>query len=261
MKKVQSASSLSEPILKVVGLKKSYGKKQALKNISFKIQKGEILGYLGPNGAGKSTTLNVIADVIKPDAGEIYFKGENVKKNYLGFKRKLSYVPEDGGLYEHLTGAEMLRFIYDLYELERDKLKFANGLLGLLGLEPFKNTQISSYSKGMKQKLLLVISIMTSPELLMLDEPFNGLDAPSTIMVKQIIQEIAKKGKAILFSSHILEVVEKICDRVVIIDSGEVIATGSMKDIMEDKGLETFFTELTGTAGENKELKDALKYL
>jgi len=255
-------SSSSDKILEVVNLKKYYNDFEALKGVNFSLYKGEILGYLGPNGAGKTTTLNILGGVLPRDGGDIVFYGEPTDPTSdLQYKLKTSYLPEDASMYEHFTIREIVNFYYDLYLLEEKRKKVAYELLEVFGLSKFINTQIYSFSKGMKQKLLFVLTVMTDPEILLLDEPLASMDAESTIIVREIIKDLKNKGKAIMFSSHILEVIEKICDRVVIIDKGEVIAEGTLSDIKEMSSLEEFFTQLTGKGVLEERVERAKKLL
>jgi len=239
--------SSSERVLQVVDLRKTYGKFEALKGINFDLKRGEILGYLGPNGAGKTTTLNILGGVIRRSSGKILFSGEPIEPDSsLDYKMKLSYLPEDASVYEHFTVNEVVNFYYNIYNLELSRKTVAYELLEIFGLSDYLSKQIYGFSKGMKQKLLFVLTVMTDPEILLLDEPLASMDAESTIIVREIIKDLKSKGKAIIFSSHILEVIEKVCDRVVIINKGKVIAQGTMDEIMKMSSLEEFFTRLTG---------------
>lgn len=237
----------SNVILEVIGLEKRYGKFNALKGVSFDLRRGEILGYLGPNGAGKTTTLNILGGVITKDRGEVVFGGTPVDPvSSLEYKQRLGYLPEDASIYGHFTVNEVVNFYYNIYELSDNRKKVAYDLLEIFGLSGYVNKQIYGFSRGMKQKLLFVLTVMTDPDILLLDEPLASIDAESTIIVREIIKDLKNKGKAILFSSHILEIIEKVCDRVVIIDKGNVIAQGTMDEIMKNSTLEEFFTHLTG---------------
>lgn len=254
--------SLSNKILEVVGLKKYYGNFEALKGVSFSLYRGEILGYLGPNGAGKTTTLNILGGVIPRLEGDIIFNGEGVDpEKSIEYKLKTGYLPEDASLYEHFTIKEIIDFYYDLYLLDKKRKNVAYELLDVFGLSEFKDKQIYGFSKGMKQKLLFVLTVMTDPEILFLDEPLASMDAEATIIVREIIKDLKNKGKAIMFSSHILEVIEKVCDRVVIINKGEVIAEGDINEIKKMSTLEEFFTQLTGKGILKERVEKARKLL
>jgi len=254
--------SSSESVLEVVNLKKSYGQFVALRGVNFTLNSGEILGYLGPNGAGKTTTLNILGGVITKTSGEILFNGQLIEPTSdLNYKLKLGYLPEDASIYEHFTVEEIVNFYYNIYGLDEKRKKVAYELLEVFGLSDYLNRQIYGFSKGMKQKLLFILTVMTDPEILLLDEPLASMDAESTIIVREIIKDLRNKGKAILFSSHILEVIEKVCDRVVIIDKGNVIAQGTMDEIMKMSTLEEFFTQLTGKDVLSERVEKAKKLL
>ncbi len=254
--------SSSERVLQVLDLKKTYGKFEALKGVSFDLKGGEILGYLGPNGAGKTTTLNILGGVIPMSSGKILFKGEPIDPaSSLDYKLKLGYLPEDASVYEHFTVNEMVNFYYHIYNLENKRKNVAYELLEVFGLSNYLSKQIYGFSKGMKQKLLFVLTVMTDPDIFLLDEPLASMDTESTIIVREIIKELKMRGKAIIFSSHILEVIEKVCDRVVIIDRGKVIAQGTMQEIIKMSSLEEFFTQLTGKNALTERVEKAKKAL
>ncbi len=254
--------SLSEKLLEVKDLRKFYGSFEALKGINFHLNSGEILGYLGPNGAGKTTTLNVIGGVIPFDSGEILYRGRSIDPaKDIEYKKKVGYLPEEASIYEHFTVKEAVNFYYNIYELDASRKEVAYELLEVFGLSDNLGRQIYGFSKGMKQKLLFVLTVMTDPDILLLDEPLASMDAESTIIVREILKDLRNKGKAILFSSHILEVIEKVCDRVVIISKGKVIASGTMDEIMRMSSLEEFFTELTGKDALSEKVERAKKLL
>ncbi|WP_195264325.1 MULTISPECIES: ABC transporter ATP-binding protein [unclassified Clostridium] len=237
-------------ILELIDLKKSFGEKQVLKGIDLKINKGTIIGYIGPNGAGKSTTVKLIMGLVTGYTGEIRIFGEDISNGDESYKRKLGYVPEVPEIYDSLTGKEYLTFIAQLYEMDYDKADDkARKLMDILGIADVYEKRISSYSKGMKQKLILISSLLHNPEILFLDEPLSGLDANSVMIIKEILSYLAKEGKTIFYSSHIMEVVEKISDRIILINNGEIVADGNFEELKsnyKESSLESIFNEVTG---------------
>ena len=209
-------------MLEVRGLCKRYSRIPAVEGVSFTIKPGEILGYLGPNGAGKSTTVKVLTGLIDATAGEIFLNGENVKADFTAFQRRIGYVPEEPHVYPHLTGREYLQLIGRLRGLPRKVLDpRMDGMLRLFGLYEDRHSALSSYSKGMRQKILLSAALLHNPELLILDEPFSGLDVTTAMVLRSLLRALADEGKMIFYSSHVLEVVEKICSWVLILRKGQ----------------------------------------
>ncbi|MBS5883314.1 MAG: ABC transporter ATP-binding protein [Clostridium sp.] len=237
-------------ILEIIDLKKSFGEKQVLKGINLKINKGSIIGYIGPNGAGKSTTVKIIMGLVTGYTGEIRIFGEDISKDDGSYKKKIGYVPEVPEIYDSLTGKEYLTFIAQLYDIDYDKAdNKARKLMDILGIADVYEKRISSYSKGMKQKLILISSLIHDPEILFLDEPLSGLDANSVMIIKEILSYLAKEGKTIFYSSHIMEVVEKISDRIILINNGEIVADGNFEELKsnyKESSLESIFNEVTG---------------
>ncbi|MDB1954021.1 ABC transporter ATP-binding protein [Clostridium tertium] len=237
-------------ILEIIDLKKSFGEKQVLKGINLKINKGSIIGYIGPNGAGKSTTVKIIMGLVTGYTGEIRIFGEDISKDDGSYKKKIGYVPEVPEIYDSLTGKEYLTFIAQLYDIDYDKADDkARKLMDILGIADVYEKRISSYSKGMKQKLILISSLIHDPEILFLDEPLSGLDANSVMIIKEILSYLAKEGKTIFYSSHIMEVVEKISDRIILINNGEIVADGNFEELKsnyKESSLESIFNEVTG---------------
>ena len=237
-------------IIQIENLKKAYDTNYVLKGINLNIEAGQIVGYIGPNGAGKSTTIKILCGITSDFEGEVSVMGIDVRKNPIEVKQKIGYIPELAALYEVLTPMEYLRFSGKLYNLEDDVItKKSNELLRLFDLHDKANTRMTSYSKGMKQKVLLISGLIHNPEIIFLDEPLSGLDANAVILVKEILAQLKKAGKTIFYSSHIMDVVEKISDRIVIIDKGEVKADGSFEDLKANAhlgSLENIFTALTG---------------
>lgn len=233
-------------MLKIVNLTKKYKDKKAVDNLSLEVKPGEIFGFIGHNGAGKTTTIKSIVGIHDFDEGDILIDGISIKKDAITCKKKIAYIPDNPDIYENLTGISYLNFVADVFEIDektrKEKIeKYAN----MFEIKDNLKDVISSYSHGMKQKLVIVSSLIHSPKLLVLDEPFVGLDPKSTFLLKQIMKDMTKEGTAIFFSSHVLEVVEKLCDRIGIIKQGQLIKVGSVDEIKGDKSLEGVFLELT----------------
>ena len=237
-------------VLELIGLRKKFGEKEVLKGINLTVKKGSIIGYIGPNGAGKSTTVKLILGLITGYSGEIKIFGEEISKCNEEYKRRIGYVPEVAEIYDSLTGKEYLTFIGQLYGIDYNKADIkARKLMEILGILDSYEKRISSYSKGMKQKLILISSLIHNPEVLFLDEPLSGLDANSVMIIKEILATLAKEGKTIFYSSHIMEVVEKISDRIILINNGEIVADGNfeeLKNSFKESSLENIFNEVIG---------------
>jgi ABC-2 type transport system ATP-binding protein len=223
-------------------------------HVSFVIQRGETLGYLGPNGAGKSTTVKMIIGLLEPTSGEISLDGNNIHKDAdarKAFQRRIGYVPEEPHLYPHLSGREYLQLVGRLRGMPRRTLESKmDQLLRLVGLWEDRHSSLAGYSKGMRQKVLLMAALLHDPEILILDEPFSGLDVNAAMILRSLLRAFAERGKMVLYSSHVLEVVEKICDKVLILSKGRVVAHDSVARLRErtDKAsLEAVFAELTQT--------------
>ena len=227
---------------------KLYSGIPAVSEVSFLAPAGEITGYLGPNGSGKSTTLKMITALIEPTEGEILWRGEPIERDIVAHRQRLGYVPEEPHLYPHLTGAEHLEMVGQLRGLGSKPLaeKIA-GLLNLFSLYEDRYVPIASYSKGMRQKVLLAAALLHNPEIILLDEPFSGLDVNSALVLRTVIQELAARGKVVLFSSHDLEIVERVSSRVVILHKGRVVANDSihqLRSLMSLTTLEEIFAQL-----------------
>ena len=235
-------------MLELRGVSKLYSGIPAVKDVSFIARAGEVTGYLGPNGSGKSTTLKMITGLIEPSDGQILFGGERIEKNRIAWRQRLGYVPEEPQLYPHLTGFEYLEMVGQLRGLPDDLLREkVDGFLRLLGLHGDRHVPISSYSKGMRQKVLLAAALLHNPELVLLDEPFSGLDVNSALVLRDLISSLATRGKVVLFSSHELETVERVCSRVVILHKGRVAANDSiaqLRAMMSLPNLEGIFSQL-----------------
>lgn len=232
-------------MLKIEHLTKKYGDKKAVDNLSLHIEKGEIYGFIGHNGAGKTTTIKCCAGILNFEEGEIFVDGISVKENPIEVKRRTAYIPDNPELYEFLSGIKYLNFIADIYgvpEGERDVLIKKYGDIFELTAELAK--PVSEYSHGMKQKLAVISALIHKPRLMLLDEPFVGLDPKASHALKQIMKEICASGGAIFFSTHILEVAEKLCDKIAIIRNGALIECGPTAEVTVNASLEDVFLEL-----------------
>jgi len=240
---------MSEPMIEVVNLTKQYDGVLAVDHISFTIAQGEIVGYLGPNGAGKSTTVKMLTGILRPTEGSIAIDGLDLLKDPIEVKRRIGYVPETGGLYESLTAYEYLHLVGRLYHLPEEVLDHrVEEFLKLFGLQSFMHERLSSYSKGMKQKVLISAALLHNPKVLFLDEPLTGLDAHSALLLKELLRRLAAEGKTIFYCSHILDVVERTCTRVIIIHKGRIVADGTveqLKELTRQGTLEDVFKQLT----------------
>lgn len=220
--------------------------KLAVDNISFTVNNGEIFGFLGPNGAGKSTTIKTIVGINKPTKGTITINDLNIEDDPIAYKKQFSYVPDNPFLFDKYSGYEYLNFIADIYEVDEETRK--ERIENYLKLFPIEgmDTQISSYSHGMQQKLAIIGALLHDPDILILDEPMVGLDAKSSYNLKNIMRERVKEGKSVIFSTHVMEIVENICDRVAIISKGKIVAYGTISELKQDgKTFEEVFLELT----------------
>src|SRR5271154_4465589 len=235
-------------MLEVTNLCKRYRGIPSIEDINFRIRAGEIVGYLGPNGSGKSTTVKIITGLLQPNEGSVLFEGKDIREDMVGFRSTLGYVPEEAHVYTYLSGLEYLELVGRLRGLdERDIERKATQMLKLLGLESWRYSPISFYSKGMKQRVLIAAALMHNPKLLVFDEPLSGLDVVSARLFKDLLQELAAQGKAILYISHVLEVVEQVCDRVIVIAKGRILADAPPSELKESlalANLESVFAQL-----------------
>ena len=234
-------------MLKIEHLTKTYGEKKAVDDLSLHIAPGEIYGFIGHNGAGKTTTLKSIAGILRFDEGEITIDGTSVKNDPLACKKKLAYIPDNPDLYEFMTGIKYLNFISDIFGVSADDRqarirKYAD----LFELTNDLAQPIASYSHGMKQKLAIISAWVHEPRLIIMDEPFVGLDPKASHLLKGMMRELCDGGGAIFFSTHVLEVAEKLCDKVAIIKAGKLIRSGTMEEVKGDDSLEEVFLELEG---------------
>lgn len=238
------------PIISMRDLTMEYPGKQVLDGISLDVYRGQIIGYIGPNGAGKSTTLKILLGLIRDYGGTVEIFGRNLKEEDRDVKRRIGYVPENAEIYDTLTPMEYLTFIGELYGMNREAAAHkAETLMTVLGLGDVLHTRISSFSKGMRQKVLITSSLLHDPDILFLDEPLSGLDANSVMVVKDILAVLAERGKTIFYSSHIMDVVEKISSRIVLLHAGLIAADGTFEELKgqnESGTLETIFNSLTG---------------
>lgn len=232
-------------MLEIKNLTKKYGDKVAVDDLSLTVESGQICAFIGHNGAGKTTTLKAIAGILGFEQGEIKIDGIDVKSNPLEAKRILAYLPDNPDLYDYLTGIEYLNFIANIFKLSvPERKEKIEQYAKRIGIYDALQSQISSYSHGMKQKLALVSALIHSPRLLLLDEPFVGLDPISSHEMKLIMQEMAKSGATIFYSTHVLDVAEKICDQVAIIKQGKLVVFGKMEEVKGMQSLENVFLEL-----------------
>lgn len=239
-----------EPIISLRNVYKNYGIKQVLKGINLDINAGQVIGYIGPNGAGKSTTVKILCGLINDYEGEVYIKGLNLKDEPVTAKSLIGYVPELAELYDVLTPMEFLSFMADLYNLD---LSIAHEriikMMTAFGLEPNIHQRMDTFSKGMRQKVLITSGLLHNPDIIILDEPLSGLDANSVIIIKELISKLAKEGKTIFYCSHMMDIVEKVSDRIILINNGTVIADESFEELKQQQGnysLEKIFSDMTG---------------
>jgi ABC-2 type transport system ATP-binding protein len=244
---------------------KRYSGIPAVDNVSFSAHAGEVTGYLGANGSGKSTTMKMITGSIEWNAGDILFAGQSISDDPIAWKTRVGYVPEEPHLYTHLTGLEYLVMVAQLRKLPAGRTSATiDGLLHLLALHADRDVPISAYSKGMRQKVLLAAALMHNPDLILLDEPFSGLDVGSSLILRSLIQELSARGKVVLFSSHELETVERICSRVVILHHGRIVADDSiekLRALMSLGSLEDIFSQLAveqDTAAISRQIADLI---
>src|SRR6202163_1953057 len=243
-----SARNKGGLMLAAQGLYKFYGSVPAVQDVSFTLGRGQVLGYLGPNGSGKSTTVKMLTGLLEPTDGEVTLDGQNIHKDLAAYRKRLGYVPEEANFYPYLSGQEYLHMVGTLRAMpEPRKNARINSLLELFSLWPHRHVALGSYSKGMRQRILLIAALMDNPDLLILDEPLSGLDVTSTLIIKNLIQALSARGKSVFYCSHILEVVEKVCSHLIILRKGQVIAQGLTSEVREQIGnssLEAVFLQL-----------------
>lgn len=232
-------------MIKIKNVSKSYGNKKALDKVSFEVKTGDIFAFIGHNGAGKTTLIKSICGIIDFDEGEILINGKSIKKDPLACKEEMAYISDDPELYEDMKAIDYINFVCDMYEVpsearESGIMKYAK----LFSIEDELSNTIKSFSHGMKQKVALIAALSHEPKILVMDEPFVGLDPKAIFDMKEVMREIVKKGGTIFFSTHILDVAEKLCDRIAIVKKGKVVSVGTMKEVRGDKSLEKVFLEL-----------------
>lgn len=232
-------------MIEIKNVTKKYGNKKALDNVSFNVEDGDIFAFIGHNGAGKTTLIKSIVGIHDFDEGDILIDGMSIKENPVECKKLMAFVPDNPETYEHMKAIDYINFICDMYEIDtetRDKniKKYAK----IFDMEDKLNDTIDSYSHGMKQKVVLISALAHDPKILIMDEPFVGLDPKAVFDIKEILNEMVKEGKIVFYSTHILDVAEKLCSRVAIIKQGKLVKSGSMKEIKGDKSLENVFMEL-----------------
>lgn len=252
-------------MIQVERLTKRYGDKLAVDKLDLYVEPGEIVGFLGPNGAGKSTTVKVVTGLIKPDSGRARVCGFDVVEQPLEVKRRVGFVPETPALYDSLTASEYLELVSCLHHLDtKSAAARRNELLELFGLAANATQRLNEFSKGMRQKVVIAAALMHRPDVLILDEPLDGLDANTAMVVKELLKRLAAQGKTIMFSSHILDVVERICTRIVIINNGQNVASGTAAEIRAAEGVDTLeeaFSRLTGVRNVSDVTSDFLAAL
>ena len=234
-------------MLTIKNLRKRYGNFQALDGLNLEVADGELFGFVGPNGAGKTTTLKAAVGILQFDAGDIFIGGRSIRTDPLGCKRQLAYIPDNPDLYDFMSGIQYLNFIADIFAVgARERAERIRSYGDQFDLTQDLAQPISAYSHGMKQKLAIISALLHEPKLILMDEPFVGLDPTAAYQVKGIMREHCERGGAIFFSTHVLEVAEKLCDKVAIIKQGRLIASGTMDEVKGDQSLEDVFLELEG---------------
>ena len=235
-------------MLEARGLAKYYGSVLAVQGVDFRLDPGQVLGYLGPNGSGKSTTVKMLIGLLEPTQGQVLFHGKNIQQDLVCYRKHLGYVPEEANLYSYLTGYEYLELVGTLRGMPQPRMKMKiESFLEFFSLFPHRHLSLGSYSKGMRQRILLISALMDNPDVLILDEPLSGLDVTSALIFKNLMQALSAKGKTIFYCSHVLEVVEKVCTRLLILRKGQVIASGSTEEVRQRIGeysLEQIFLNL-----------------
>lgn len=247
---------MEQTVIQVNQLKKSFKQNEVLKGIDMEIHAGEIIGYLGSNGAGKSTTVKIMCGLLNQFEGEVSILGHNLRTENIEIKRHIGYIPENAIMYEHLTPNEYLEFIGSLYGLSLEVAKQkTTEMLTLFEMNTHSNERMLNFSKGMKQKIHIISGLLHNPDIIFMDEPLNGLDANSVIIVKEIVTQLAKEGKTIFYCSHLMDVVEKVSSRILLLNNGLIAANGSVDELKKEfnsSSLEEVFTKATGASGHSE---------
>jgi len=254
-----------EPAIILHDLRKRYGDKEVLQGIDLTVPAGHVLGYLGPNGAGKTTTVKIMIGMLVDFTGSARVCGFDVARDPLEVKRRIGYVPEAGALYEALTPLEFLALVGRLFEMPENVLHDKSlELLRLFGLADERRKRMTTFSKGMKQKVLIIAGLIHNPRVIFLDEPLSGLDANSTVVVKELIANLAAAGRTVFYCSHMMDVVERVCDRIVILDRGRVVADGTFESLqsqVKQASLERIFTQLTSAGGHEQTAREFVQVI
>ena len=250
-------------MLDVQHLYRSYRGIPAIQDVSFKVARGEVVGFLGPNGAGKSTTVKIITGMLRANEGRVLFEGQDVRKDMVAFRSAFGYVPEEAHVYTHLSGMEYLQLVGRLRQMPEAEIeRKATRFLTLLGLESWRHSPISLYSKGMKQRILISAALLHDPKLLIFDEPLSGLDVVTARLFKDLLDALVSEGKAILYISHVLEVVELVCHRVIVIAKGRILADAppsELKQSLQLASLESVFAQLVQQEDTRRVARDIVK--
>lgn len=232
-------------MIEIKKLHKFYGKKEVLKGVNLTINDGDIYAFVGSNGAGKTTTIKAMLGILPFEEGDVLYDGKSIKDEPLKIKQDLAYIPDNPDIYDHLTGLEYLSFIADMYETDsKTKNENIKKYSKLLEIDKKLNDRIGSYSHGMRQKIVIIAALVHNPKVIIMDEPFVGLDPLSTHTLKEIMKELTKEGKIIFFSTHVLDVAEKLCNKIAIIKDGKILTEGTMKEVTKNSSLEDIFLEL-----------------
>jgi ABC-2 type transport system ATP-binding protein len=250
-------------MLELRGITKKYQVFPAVNDVSFEVKPSEILGYLGPNGAGKTTTIRMLAGLLEPTEGSIYYSGKNIKGNLYEYKKRIGYVPEEAEIYPHLSAYDYLLMVGRLRDIPEKILnEKIERFMSLFSLTEDMHSAISSYSKGMVQKVLLASALLHNPDILLLDEPLSGLDVETSLIIRDLVRKLSQEGKIIFYCSHILEVVEKVCSKVIIIHKGKIVANDSvenLRNLMRLPSLEKIFSQLVVREDSEKIADDVVK--
>jgi ABC-2 type transport system ATP-binding protein len=254
---------MEKPVINIKNLHKNYGTKQVLRGIDLEVYPGQVLGYIGPNGAGKSTTVKILCGLISDFTGSVIVDGIDIKADPIAVKQRIGYIPELAELYDVLTPAEFLEFMGNLYGMDHEVCaERIVKMMTAFGLQDNLNQRMDTFSKGMRQKVLLASGLLHNPDIIILDEPLSGLDANSVIIVKELISKLAKDGKTIFYCSHMMDVVEKVSDRIILIDNGAIVADGSFEELKQQQGnqsLEQIFAKLTAHESLGKAADDLMR--